>query len=278
MVPAISPNGENRQFSAVFQAPNHAGKAILSEECQGQNQKRKSCARWSVLLGLIAASLPLPHDQSADLGLGEPGRSQGRHELTHQHVIRPERTAAGLADVVPAGVVGQEHPPQVIRLPHGPHQVDVPVDFLRSDPVELDPSSRLDRPDVESPIRLRVRMNPDEGRAGKPLPVQDLQGFQGRYAVEMRELIESIDTSHVVGLRDRALIGLMVYSFARVGAAVAMRVEDYYPKSKRWWVRLHEKGGKLHEMPAHHCLEPESCGQAQTPSGDRVSVSRKESA
>jgi hypothetical protein len=36
---------------------------------------------------------------------------------------------------------------------------------------------------------------------------------------------------------------------------VAMRVEDYYPKSKRWWVRLHEKGGKRHEMPAHHDLE-----------------------
>ena len=31
-----------------------------------------------------------------------------------------------------------------------------------------------------------------------------------------------------------------------------MRVEDYYPKGKRWWVRLHEKGGKRHEMPAHH--------------------------
>lgn len=72
---------------------------------------------------------------------------------------------------------------------------------------------------------------------------------------EMRELMKAIDTSHVVGLRDRALIGLMVYSFARIGAAVAMRVEDYFPKSKRWWVRLHEKGGKLHEMPAHHCLE-----------------------
>ncbi len=72
---------------------------------------------------------------------------------------------------------------------------------------------------------------------------------------EMRQLIASIDTSHVVGLRDRALIALMTYSFARVGAAVAMRVEDYFPKSKRWWVRLHEKGGKEHEMPAHHCLE-----------------------
>jgi hypothetical protein len=34
-----------------------------------------------------------------------------------------------------------------------------------------------------------------------------------------------------------------------------MRVEDYYPKGKRWWVRLHEKGGKRHEMPAHHTLE-----------------------
>jgi hypothetical protein len=34
-----------------------------------------------------------------------------------------------------------------------------------------------------------------------------------------------------------------------------MRVEDYFPKGKRWWVRLHEKGGKRHEMPAHHTLE-----------------------
>jgi hypothetical protein len=44
----------------------------------------------------------------------------------------------------------------------------------------------------------------------------------------------------------------MAFAFARVGAVVAMRVEDYYPKGKRWWVRLHEKGGKRHEMPAHH--------------------------
>jgi hypothetical protein len=36
----------------------------------------------------------------------------------------------------------------------------------------------------------------------------------------------------------------MTFAFARIGAAVAMRVEDHYPKGKRWWVRLHEKGGK----------------------------------
>ena len=47
----------------------------------------------------------------------------------------------------------------------------------------------------------------------------------------------------------------MTFAFARIGAVVAMRVEDYYPKGKRWWVRLHEKGGKRHEMPAHHNLE-----------------------
>ena len=59
----------------------------------------------------------------------------------------------------------------------------------------------------------------------------------------------------LVGLRDRALIALLVYSFARISAALHMNVEDYYPQGKRWWVRLHEKGGKRHEMPAHHKLE-----------------------
>jgi hypothetical protein len=73
--------------------------------------------------------------------------------------------------------------------------------------------------------------------------------------MEARILLDSIDTSTLVGLRDRALISVMTFAFARIGAVVAMRVEDYYPKGKRWWVRLHEKGGKRHEMPAHHNLE-----------------------
>jgi integrase len=86
---------------------------------------------------------------------------------------------------------------------------------------------------------------------------------------EARELLASIKLTRtikaedgsgkevpwLVGLRDRALIGVMVYSFARISAVVAMEVEDYFPNGKRWWVRLHEKGGKRHEMPAHHKLE-----------------------
>jgi site-specific recombinase XerD len=74
-------------------------------------------------------------------------------------------------------------------------------------------------------------------------------------ANQARKLLDSIDTSTLVGLRDRALISVMTFAFARIGAVVAMRVEDYYPTGKRWWVRLHEKGGKRHEMPAHHNLE-----------------------
>jgi len=74
-------------------------------------------------------------------------------------------------------------------------------------------------------------------------------------AEDARRLLDSIDPSSLVGLRDRALIGVMVYSFARVSAVVAMRVEDYYQNGKRWWVRLHEKGGKFHEMPVHHKAE-----------------------
>ncbi|MGG5890703.1 tyrosine-type recombinase/integrase [Falsiroseomonas sp. HC035] len=74
-------------------------------------------------------------------------------------------------------------------------------------------------------------------------------------AAEARALLDSIDVSTPGGLRDRALIALMVFSFARVGAALGMRVEDVYTQGRRLWVRLREKGGKRHEMPCHHTLE-----------------------
>lgn len=74
-------------------------------------------------------------------------------------------------------------------------------------------------------------------------------------AEETRALFNKIDTSSPVGLRDRALIGLMVYTFARVGAAIQMRVEDVHVKDRRTWVRLREKGGKRHEIPCNHNLE-----------------------
>jgi site-specific recombinase XerD len=72
---------------------------------------------------------------------------------------------------------------------------------------------------------------------------------------EARHLLDSIDITTPIGLRDRALIALMVYSFSRIGAALAMTVEDAFTQNRRLWVRLREKGGKRHEMPCHHSLE-----------------------
>jgi site-specific recombinase XerD len=69
------------------------------------------------------------------------------------------------------------------------------------------------------------------------------------------ELLQSIDTADLIGLRDRALLALMTYTFARVGAAVQMRVADYFSHRGRHWVRLHEKNGKITEVPCHHSLK-----------------------
>ena len=88
-------------------------------------------------------------------------------------------------------------------------------------------------------------------------------------AEEARALLDSIRTVRTVqhgdgteteeplllGLRDRALIGAMVYTFARVSAVLRMRVRDYFVQGRRGWVRLHEKGGKEHAVPCHHNLE-----------------------
>jgi len=72
---------------------------------------------------------------------------------------------------------------------------------------------------------------------------------------KVRQGDHEADVPDLVGLRDRALIAVMVFSFARVGAVCGMKVEDYYPNGKRCWFRLHEKGGKFHEVPAHHNAE-----------------------
>jgi integrase/recombinase XerD len=91
-------------------------------------------------------------------------------------------------------------------------------------------------------------------------------------ASEARQLLDAIDCRSIVGLRDRALIGVLVYSFARVSAAIGMNVVDYYPQGRRMWFRLHEKGGKHHAVPAHHnaiayldeYLEAAECGDAKS--------------
>ena len=71
---------------------------------------------------------------------------------------------------------------------------------------------------------------------------------------EWRRLIDTIPIDTVRDLRDRALIATLTYGFARVGAALKMRVEDIQSKGSGWLIWLHEKGGKQHMMPCHHAL------------------------
>jgi len=67
---------------------------------------------------------------------------------------------------------------------------------------------------------------------------------------EARQLIDAIDTTTVIGLRDRALIGLMVYSFARIGAAIGMRVEDVYPPAAMVAIAREGRQTACHAVPS----------------------------
>jgi site-specific recombinase XerD len=112
-----------------------------------------------------------------------------------------------------------------------------------------------------------IRMLFDWLVVGQVLPVNPAASVRGpRHVVtkgktpvlsagEARQLLDSIDCASITGLRDRALIGVMVFSFARVSAVIGMNVEDYYPQGRRMWFRLNEKGGKPHDVPAHHNAE-----------------------
>ena len=125
---------------------------------------------------------------------------------------------------------------------------------------------RLAKPSVKQHLAA-IRMLFDYLVVGQIIPINPAASVRGPKHVvkrgktpalsddDTRRLLDSIDTYTVIGLRDRAIIAIMVYSFARVSAVVGMNVRDFYPNGKRCWFRFHEKGGKFHEVPAHHNAE-----------------------
>jgi site-specific recombinase XerD len=66
---------------------------------------------------------------------------------------------------------------------------------------------------------------------------------------QWRKLLASIPDTTLRDLRDRALIATLTYSFARIGTALKMTIEDLRPRGAGWSIRLQEKGGKQHTMP-----------------------------
>jgi site-specific recombinase XerD len=145
-------------------------------------------------------------------------------------------------------------------------------DFLRVSPVAIAGyveqllADGLARPTVKQHLAA-VRMLFDYMVTGGILPFNPAASVRGPKHVvkkgktpvltpeEARQLLDSIDVESDSGLRDRALIGVMVFSFARVSAVVGMEVKDYSQQGKRWWLRLAEKGGKAHAVPVHHKAE-----------------------
>jgi site-specific recombinase XerD len=120
-------------------------------------------------------------------------------------------------------------------------------------------------PDVKQQLAA-IRMLFDWLVTGQVVPVNPAAAVRGPKHVvktgvtpvleagEWRRLLDAIPRDTVRDLRDRALIATLTYSFARIGAALKMKVEDLRPRGVGWTVRLHEKGGKQHSMPCHHVL------------------------
>lgn len=72
---------------------------------------------------------------------------------------------------------------------------------------------------------------------------------------DTRKLFESFSTESLVGLRDRAFIAVMAYTFARVSAVCNLKAKDYFEQGRTTFLRFREKGGKEKELPCHHILE-----------------------
>ena len=120
-------------------------------------------------------------------------------------------------------------------------------------------------PDVKQQLAA-VRMLFDWLVTGQIVPVNPASSVRGPKHVvktgktpvldakEWRTLLDSIPTETVRDLRDRALIATLTYSFARITAALTMKVQDLRPQGAGWQLRLHEKGGKHHVMPCHHTI------------------------
>ena len=99
-----------------------------------------------------------------------------------------------------------------------------------------------------------IMLNPAHSVRGERLQV--VEGKTPEITVaQARKLMQSLDTTHVVGHRDCAIIAIMIYTAARVGAVAALRRGDFYDLGDQYCLRFNEKGGKSREIPVRHDLQ-----------------------
>jgi site-specific recombinase XerD len=103
-------------------------------------------------------------------------------------------------------------------------------------------------------IRHAVMLNPAASVRGERYQV--VEGKTPEITVDQaRKLLRSIDCRHVVGLRDRAIVGILIYTAARVGAVAKLRIGDYFDAGDQYCLRFTDKGGKCREIPVRHDLQ-----------------------
>lgn len=102
--------------------------------------------------------------------------------------------------------------------------------------------------------RHAVALNPFASVRGVKHSVVD--GSTPEISIEQaRKLLYSIDVDHVVGLRDRAVLGVLAYTGARVGAVARLRLGDFRNLGEERYLRFREKGGKVREIPVRSNLD-----------------------
>lgn len=102
--------------------------------------------------------------------------------------------------------------------------------------------------------RHAIALNPAHSVRGPKHSVTE--GKTPAFSVKQaRHLLASIDTRTIVGLRDRAIFGVLIYTAARSGAVAKLRRRDYFMEDNQFVFRFDEKGGKVRDIPAHHDLE-----------------------
>jgi integrase len=97
-------------------------------------------------------------------------------------------------------------------------------------------------------------LNPFQSARGRKHDISDGK-TPGLSIQQARDLLGSIDTSHVVGLRDRALLGTFAYTGARIGAIARLCRGDLQEQGTQRVLRFREKGGKQREIPVRHDLD-----------------------
>ena len=103
-------------------------------------------------------------------------------------------------------------------------------------------------------VRHATALNPAGSVRGEKLRI--VEGRTPAIPIaEARKLLASIDGSHVVGLRDRAILAVLIYTASRRSAAAKLRVGDFYNTGPQWMLHFSEKGGKSREIPVRHDLE-----------------------